>query len=111
MGRPPGGRIAIARRRSRSGITYPSILLIGLGFLVSPAVKALGIGFMGMDMPVMPLTVAAAHLVYGGILGILTRRWVHDGSPRNGRPRSPQFGHGEAASSASRGPADAPGSP
>lgn len=50
--------------------------LIGIGFLLSPAVKALGIGFMGLDMPTMPLTVAIAHLVYGILLGSLTRRWL-----------------------------------
>lgn len=50
--------------------------LIGIGFLLSPAVKALGIGFMGAGMPTMPLTVVLAHLVYGVILGSLTRRWL-----------------------------------
>jgi hypothetical protein len=54
--------------------------LIGIGFLLSPAVKALGIGFMGLDMPTMPLTVAIAHLAYGLLLGLFTRRWLlsHD---------------------------------
>jgi len=50
--------------------------LIGIGFLLSPAVKALGIGFMGAEMPTMPLTVVMAHLVYGAILGSLTHRWL-----------------------------------
>jgi len=50
--------------------------LIGIGFLLSPAVQALGIGFMGMEMPAMPLTVVLAHLVYGVLLGVLGRRLI-----------------------------------
>ncbi len=52
--------------------------LIGFGFLLSPAVKALGIGFMGLDMPSMPITVVLAHLAYGLILGLLSRQWVRE---------------------------------
>ncbi len=52
--------------------------LVGIGFLVSPAVKAMGIGFMGLDMPAMPLTVVVAHTVFGLILGALCLRWVRD---------------------------------
>lgn len=52
--------------------------LVGLGFLISPAVTAMGIGFMGLDMPAMPITVVVAHTVYGVILGLLCRRWVRD---------------------------------
>ncbi len=50
--------------------------LIGLGFLLSPAVQALGIGFMGAKMPAMPLTVVLAHLAFGLILGSLSRKWL-----------------------------------
>lgn len=50
--------------------------LIGLGFLASPAVKAMGVGFMGVDMPSLVVTVVVAHLVYGLILGVLARRWL-----------------------------------
>ncbi|HKI87305.1 MAG TPA: DUF6789 family protein [Thermoanaerobaculia bacterium] len=50
--------------------------LIGIGFLLSPAVKAMGIGFMGSQMPAMPLTVVLAHLAYGVILGLLAKRWT-----------------------------------
>jgi hypothetical protein len=52
--------------------------LIGLGFLASPAVKAMGVGFMGAAMPAMIVTVILAHLVYGIILGLLSRRWLPD---------------------------------
>jgi len=50
--------------------------LIAVGFLLSPAVKSLGIGFMGLDMPRMPATVLLAHLAYGLILGALCARWI-----------------------------------
>lgn len=49
---------------------------MAVGFLVSPAVTALGIGFMGRNMPGMPVTVVLAHLAYASTLGWLTRRWV-----------------------------------
>lgn len=52
--------------------------LIGLGFLASPAVRAMGVGFMGVAMPAMIVTVIVAHLVYGTILGVLSRRWLPD---------------------------------
>jgi len=53
--------------------------LVGLGFLASPAVKAMGVGFMALQMPAMIVTVLAAHLVFGLVLGLLLRRWLHDG--------------------------------
>ncbi len=68
--------VAFGRRSFFWALVYAQ--LIGVGFLLSPAVKALGIGFMGIEMPKMPLTVAVAHLAYGLILGILCRRWVRD---------------------------------
>lgn len=66
--------VVLGRRAVWWAVVYGE--LIGLGFLVSPAVKSLGIGFMGMDRPAMPLTVAVAHLAYGAILGMLTHRWL-----------------------------------
>lgn len=63
--------------------------LVGVGFLVSPAVKAMGIGFMGLSMPAMPATVVVAHTVYGLVLGLLCLRWVRDpGWLASTRPRS-----------------------
>lgn len=58
------------------GVVYAE--LIGVEFLLSPAVKALGIGFMGSQMPSMPATVVLAHLVFGLILGVLGRKWIRD---------------------------------
>jgi hypothetical protein len=53
-------------------------LFMAIGFLVSPAVTALGIGFMGKNMPGMPVTVVLAHLAYATALWFLVRRWVRD---------------------------------
>jgi Family of unknown function (DUF6789) len=52
--------------------------VIGLGFLASPAVKAMGVGFMAVQMPSMIVTVVIAHLAYGLVLGALLRRWLPD---------------------------------
>jgi hypothetical protein len=51
-------------------------LLVGAGFLASPAVTAMGIGAFGTRMPTMPLTVLVAHIVYGWGLGLLHGRWA-----------------------------------
>jgi hypothetical protein len=66
--------VLLGRRRTWVGLGYG--MLIGLVFLLSPAVRSQGIGFMGKDMPAMPLTVAIAHGVFGTILGFLAYRWV-----------------------------------
>ncbi len=68
--------VVLGRRSLLWAVIYGQ--LIGIGFLLSPAVKSLGIGFMGLEMPAMPMTVILAHLVYGIILGVLTRRYVRD---------------------------------
>jgi hypothetical protein len=51
-------------------------LLIGLGFLASPAVVAMGVGFFALQMPVMIVTVILAHVAFGLLLGIVLRRWL-----------------------------------
>ncbi len=69
--------VALGRKSVLWGVGYA--LIIATVFLLSPPVQALGIGFMGSEMPSMPLTVYIAHLAYGGILGALGRRWIRDG--------------------------------
>ncbi len=59
-------------------------LLIGLGFLASPAVKAMGVGFMASRMPAMQVTVVIAHIAFGLALGILTLRWLPPRIPERG---------------------------
>lgn len=68
------------------GVAYG--VIIGTIFLMSPPVDALGIGFMGKDMPTMPLTVYIAHLAYGSILGWLCHRWVKNEGWLLGHPVS-----------------------
>jgi len=58
------------------GIIYG--LLIGTGFLLSPAVNAMGVGFMGSDLPGMIPVVYTAHLLFGSILGYLAYKWLHN---------------------------------
>lgn len=53
------------------GITYA--LLIGVGFMMSPAVVAMGVGHFGVDFGIgFPITVILAHLALGSILGWVT---------------------------------------
>ena len=53
-------------------------ILIGIGFMVSPATTALGIGLFGLNFNIgFPLTVILAHLVFGFILG-----WYLQQNPR-----------------------------
>ncbi len=68
--------LLLGKRNSAWGMSYG--VLVGLGFLASPATKAMGVGFMASNMPAMQLTVVIAHLGFGLLLAILTRRWVRD---------------------------------
>ena len=68
----------LLRAARAAGLSVAYGVFIAMGFLVSPAVTALGIGFMGTHMPGMPVTVVLAHLAYGAVLGLLTRRWIRD---------------------------------
>ncbi len=51
-------------------------LLIGTGFLLSPAVSAMGVGFMGSNFPGMIEVVYLAHIAFGLILGYLLHKWL-----------------------------------
>lgn len=53
-------------------------LSIGLGFLAGPAVRAMGVGFLGLQMPTMTATVVVAHLAFGLLLGLCLRRSILD---------------------------------
>lgn len=66
--------VLFGHRHPLWGVVYG--VVIGVIFLASPAVSAMGIGFMGREMPSMPMTVILAHLVFGTILGVLARRWL-----------------------------------
>jgi hypothetical protein len=69
--------VAVAPRMS---VLWAAIygLAIGMGFLVSPVVQALGVGLFGRDFGWhFAATVLTAHAAFGIILGALLRRlWV-----------------------------------
>lgn len=50
-------------------------VLVGVGFLASPAVTSMGIGSFGLGMPSMPVSVILAHAAYGWTLGVFHLRW------------------------------------
>jgi hypothetical protein len=60
----------------RSSWRWTSVygVAIGLGFLAGPAVRAMGVGFLGLQMPTMTVTVVVAHLAYGLLLGLCLGR-------------------------------------
>jgi hypothetical protein len=62
----------------RRSLRWTSIygILIGVGFLASPAVQAMGVGFLALQKPTMIVTVVIAHVAYGVILGLLLRLWL-----------------------------------
>ncbi|AVR45080.1 hypothetical protein C7S20_07250 [Christiangramia fulva] len=57
--------------------------LIGVGFMVSPVVKSLGIGIFGLqfkDGYQFIMTVVLAHLAFGAVLGFLVKK-MNKGTP------------------------------
>jgi hypothetical protein len=60
-----------ARRRSLA-VLYG--IAIGVGFMLSPVVASLGVGFFGLEFSRgFPVTVLTAHFAFGGTLGVLAR--------------------------------------
>lgn len=58
-------------RRRWLGALYG--LVVGAGFMLSPVVKALGVGYFGLQFSYgFPVTVSLAHLAFGVTLAILT---------------------------------------
>jgi hypothetical protein len=52
-------------------------VLLGFGFMLSPVVSALGVGFLGLDFSKgFPVTVTLAHAAFGTSLGWLAARWL-----------------------------------
>jgi len=48
-----------------------------VGFMFSPVVSALGVGFLGLDFSKgFPITVTLAHAAFGTVLGWLSARWL-----------------------------------
>ncbi len=68
--------LLLGQSKSWQGILYG--LIIAAGFMVSPVVKSLGIGFFGIDFKdgyQFLLTVTLAHVAFGLTLGLLLSRW------------------------------------
>jgi hypothetical protein len=52
-------------------------VLLAFGFMLSPVVASLGVGFLGLEFSRgFPVTVTLAHAAFGGVLGWLSARWV-----------------------------------
>ena len=70
--------VAVLKRSTAWAMIYG--VLVGIGFLASPSVQAMGVGFFALNMPAMIVTVLIAHVAYGLVLGLLLRRWLPDGT-------------------------------
>lgn len=52
-------------------------IAVGVGFMLSPVVVALGVGYFGAQFSLgFPVTVLTAHLAFGLTLGLLARRFL-----------------------------------
>lgn len=57
------------------GVLYG--ITVGIGFLVSPVVLSLGVGYFGLQFSTgFPITVLAAHAAFGLLLGALAHRFL-----------------------------------
>lgn len=57
------------------GVIYG--IVVGLGFLVSPVVLSLGVGYFGLQFSTgFPITVLTAHAVFGLLLGTLAHQFL-----------------------------------
>ena len=57
------------------GVLYG--ITVGIGFLLSPVVLSLGVGYFGLQFSTgFPITVLAAHAVFGLLLGALANRFL-----------------------------------
>lgn len=55
------------------GVLYG--IFLGLGFLASPVVVSLGVGYFGLQFSLgFPITVLVAHVVFGWMLGAVAKR-------------------------------------
>jgi hypothetical protein len=66
----------IGTKRRWIGALYG--VALGFGFMVSPVVTSLGVGFFGLQFSYgFPVTVVLAHLAFGGTLGWLAHRFLN----------------------------------
>jgi hypothetical protein len=70
--------VMFGRGQKLWGIIYA--LLIGVGFMMSPAVVAMGVGHFGVNFGIgFPITVLLAHLAFGSLLGWVVFKWNKEG--------------------------------
>lgn len=61
--------------RRWAGVLYG--LAVGVGFLISPVVISLGVGYFGLQFSLgFPITVLTAHLAFGLTLGVFAHRFL-----------------------------------
>ena len=61
--------------RRWAGVLYG--ITLGIGFLVSPVVLSLGVGYFGLQFSTgFPITVLAAHAAFGLLLGVLAHHFL-----------------------------------
>lgn len=64
--------IVFGSRRRWLAVVYG--IAIGIGFMLSPVVQSLGVGFFGLEFSRgFPITVLTAHVAFGLALGVLVR--------------------------------------
>jgi hypothetical protein len=67
--------LVFGTRRRWVGAAFGALL--GLGFMLSPVVSALGVGFLGIEFSKgFPVTVTVAHAAFGLALGWLATEWL-----------------------------------
>ena len=71
--------LLLGKRSWWAGASYG--LMVGIGFMVSPVVISQGIGYFGVQFgPSFAITVIAAHLAFGSLLGWLVTRTPASGT-------------------------------
>ncbi len=67
--------LVFGTRRLWTGVVYG--LAIGVGFMLSPVVSSLGVGYFGLQFSKgFPVTVLLAHAAFGLALAWLAKRWT-----------------------------------
>jgi hypothetical protein len=67
--------LLIGTRKWWAGALYG--LAVGVGFMLSPVVQALGVGYFGLQFSAgFPVVVSLAHAAFGTALGLLARRFL-----------------------------------
>jgi hypothetical protein len=62
--------------RRWAGVLYG--IAVAVGFMLSPVVVALGVGYFGLQFSIgFPITVFAAHVAFGLTLGLLAKKFLH----------------------------------